>query len=958
MQIITNKDQGLLATPASQNGCEETKLKRQPLIPSLLLTGSVAMLVATPVQAQVAQVTAVRLNQTPNGLQVILETQDGRPLQTFTASNGRILIADIITTQLRLPEGNSFRANNPAPGINSLEVIPLDTNSIRVKIVGETDTPVAQIQRSDRDFVLSINTTPGTTATRPTPIAPRTSDPGLAVPPTAPTQPSESGVIVTPTQPTQPDREPGIVPPPTTPTQLDREPGAVVTPTQPTQPDREPSVVIPPTPPTQSTQEPLREETIELIVTATRTEQEITNIPRSVTVVTREQIQQQAAVSRNLTDVLSRTVPGFGPPNLGNRFNAQNLRGRPPQILIDGVPQQGNSANNVQLGYIDPASVERVEVVRGPTAIYGQGATGGTINIITRRPTEGKPRLTTEIGINTSLSNFFAKDSFGGVLNQSITGSEGIFDYAASFAGTITNSYFDASGSRIPSDNATSDDTRSLNFLGKVGVNLDPQQRLQLSVNYVDNKRDIQYSSDRSILDIPDRQIARAIRQPQNFIGTDDSGIESTLINLTYSHQNVLGSQVQVQGYYRQSSDLSIATDDRRLFSAAIGRFSSSEEVFGTRLQIETPLFNTVRLLWGADYEYQKNGALQQELFDPEAYDSSGGRTLQKIGQRDYRAAFDLADLGLFGQLQWDASDRLILSGGVRHERFNFSTGDFTPSFNRNFTPFTGDPIQGGELSFTDTLFNAGVVYKFTPQVSVFGNFAQGFSVPGFFSALTFVPEGFSIQRDIRELQPQKVDNYEIGVRGNWSNVQASIAGFYNYSDLGLSFVARPDGAVEYTRAPQRNYGFEATVDWQPAKKWQVGTTLSYTFGENDEDEDGNFLALRSFEVQPLKLTAYVENQTTPGWRNRLQLLYVGNRDDGFEVGKDPVAVNDYLLLDFISSIQLGRGTLFIGIENLLNNQYSSVFSQLLGGFSELNNRTDRGMTLSIKYQLNWWFYW
>ncbi len=939
-------------------------MKRQPLIPSLLLTSSVATLIAMPAQAQVAQVTNVRLNQTPSGLQVILETQDGRPLQSFTASNGRIFIADIITTQLRLPDGNSFRANNPAPGINSVEVIPLDTNSIRVRIVSETDTPVAQIQRSDRDFILSVNTTPGTTATRPTPTptTPQPVDPGLVVPPTDPNQPTqpgrEPGAVVTPTQPTptQPSREPDAVVTPTrpTPTQPSREPGAVVTPTRPTQPDRQPGIAVPPTTPSQTTQEPLREETIELIVTATRTEQEITDIPRSVTVVTREQIQQQTAVSRNLADILSRTVPGFGPPNLGNRFNGQNLRGRPPQILIDGVPQQGNSANNVQLGYINPASVERVEVVRGPTAIYGQGATGGTINIITRRPTEGRPVLTTEIGVNASLSNFLAKDSFGGTLTQSITGSQGIFDYAASFSGIITNSYYDASGLRIPSDNATSDDTRSLNFLGKVGVNFDPQQRLQLTVNYVDNERDIQYSSDRSILDIPDRQIARAIRQPQNYIGTDESGIESTLVNLTYSHENVLGSQVQVQGYYRQSSDLSIATDDRRLFSAVIGRFRSSEEVFGARLQIETPLFETVRLLWGVDYEYQKNGALQQELFDPEVYDSSGGRTFQKIGQRDYRAAFDLSDLGLFAQLQWDANDRLILSGGVRHSRFNFSTGDFTPTFNRNFTPFTGDPIQGGELDFSDTVFNTGVVYKITRETSVFANFAQGFSVPGFFSVLTFVPEGFSIQRDVRELQPQKVDNYEIGVRGNWSNVQASVAGFYNYSDLGLSLAVRPDGAIEYSRAPQRNYGVEATVDWQPARKWQVGASLAYTFGENDEDEDGEFIPLRSFEVQPWKLTAYVEHQTTPGWRNRLQLLYVGNRDDAFEVGQDPVAVNDYLLLDFISSIQLGRGTLFVGIENLLNNQYSSVFSQLLGGFSELNNRTDRGMTLSVKYQLTW----
>jgi iron complex outermembrane receptor protein len=902
------------------------------------------MLVATPAQAEVAQVTAVRLNQTPSGLQVILETQDGRrATESFTVSYGRIYIADIISTQLRLPDGRSFRADNPAPGINSVEVIPLDANSIRVRVISENDTPVAQIQRGDRTFILSVNTAPGTTAVRPSPTTPFPDQPGLPTPPIDPTQP---GVVI---PPTQPGREPGVTVSPTDPTQ----PGVTVSPTDPTGPRREPGVAVDPILPTVP-EDPTTEETIELIVTATRTAQEILNVPRSVTVISREQIQQQTTVTRNLGDILGRTVPGFGPPDFSNRFNAQTLRGRPPQILIDGVPQQGNSANNVQLRYIDPGSIERIEIVRGPTAIYGQGATGGTINVITRRPTEGRPRFTTEFGVNASLSNFLAGDSFGGNFSQSVTGSQGFIDYAANFSGNITNAFFDARGARIPSDNPTLDYTRSLSFFGKVGVNFTPEQRLQLSYNFANNWRDIQYASDRRILDIPGRQTARAIRQPQNFINTDDPRIRSSLVNLVYSNENIFGSQLQVQGYYRQSSDLSIASDNRAFFSEAIARFRSSEELYGGRLQIETPLFNTVRLLWGTDYEFQRNGALRQEIFDPEVFDRSGGRRFRRIGERNYRAPFDLSSLGLFAQAQWNANSRLILSGGIRHERFTFSVDDFTPAFNRDFTFFNGDPIRGGNLNFNDTLFNAGVVYKITPQFSAFANVAQGVSAPGFFSVLTFVPEGFRIDRDIRELQPQKVDNYEIGLRGIWSNIQASVAAFYNYSDLGLSLEARPDGAISYSRAPQRNYGFEAAVDWQPARRWQVGTTLTYTLGDSDEEGNGKFIPLRTFEVQPLKLTAYVQHQTTPGWSNRLQLLYVGSRDDAFKVGRDPVPVSSYALLDFISSIQVGKGTLSIGIENLLNNQYSSVFSQLLGGFSELSNRAERGTTISVKYQLTW----
>jgi iron complex outermembrane receptor protein len=58
-----------------------------------------------------------------------------------------------------------------------------------------------------------------------------------------------------------------------------------------------------------------------------------------------------------------------------------------------------------------------------------------------------------------------------------------------------------------------------------------------------------------------------------------------------------------------------------------------------------------------------------------------------------------------------------------------------------------------------------------------------------------------------------------------------------------------------------------------------VGVTATWTEGENNVNNDGKYLALNSITVAPLKLTAYVENQTLKGWRNRLQLLYSGNRE-------------------------------------------------------------------------------
>ncbi|WP_143589388.1 MULTISPECIES: TonB-dependent receptor plug domain-containing protein [Cyanophyceae] len=118
-------------------------------------------------------------------------------------------------------------------------------------------------------------------------------------------------------------------------------------------------------------------EVIELVVTATRTEEDPLDIPRSITVINRQQIEAQSAVSNNTADIISRFVPGLGAPNLSNRANAQTLRGRDFSVLIDGIPQRSNRSPNIQLEYIDPDQIERIEVVSGPTAIYGAEALGG-----------------------------------------------------------------------------------------------------------------------------------------------------------------------------------------------------------------------------------------------------------------------------------------------------------------------------------------------------------------------------------------------------------------------------------------------------------------------------------------------------------------------------------------------------------------------------------------------------
>ncbi|MBE9257618.1 type IV pilus secretin family protein [Dolichospermum sp. LEGE 00246] len=130
------------------------------------------LLAAQPVLAQLTQITDVKLNPIEGGISVILKTAAGNRPQVFTTKKDKSLIADVINAQLRLPKGDNFRQENPAPGIKIIEVKQLDANSIRVIVTGVDDAPSNQpVMRKDNNLTLGFTTTTNSTAstaTKPT----------------------------------------------------------------------------------------------------------------------------------------------------------------------------------------------------------------------------------------------------------------------------------------------------------------------------------------------------------------------------------------------------------------------------------------------------------------------------------------------------------------------------------------------------------------------------------------------------------------------------------------------------------------------------------------------------------------------------------------------------------------------------------------------------------------------
>lgn len=134
-------------------------MKKVQKISGIAVVG-MALLTAQPSFAAATQVTAVRLNEQGNELKLVLETQAGEEKpQVQTVKSGNDLVADIANTKLNLQSGESFRQDNPLPGIRALVVSQLDDNKVRVTVSGEKTAPNSQIlQENAQGLTLGIST--------------------------------------------------------------------------------------------------------------------------------------------------------------------------------------------------------------------------------------------------------------------------------------------------------------------------------------------------------------------------------------------------------------------------------------------------------------------------------------------------------------------------------------------------------------------------------------------------------------------------------------------------------------------------------------------------------------------------------------------------------------------------------------------------------------------------------
>lgn len=683
-------------------------------------------------------------------------------------------------------------------------------------------------------------------------------------------------------------------------------------------------------------------------VTAAREGGALDTLSRNVTVIPREAIEKQQETSHGVADLLSKVVPGMAPSSQTLTNSAQTLRGRNVLVLIDGVPMKTNRNISRDLFNITPSNIESIEVVHGGSSVYGGGAAGGVIYINTLKPKEGPPTFETTIAGSSSLTQI-DDDALSGRLDQKISGKSGAFDYLLSVSGEQTQGFFDAEGDRIPPEPSQGDlsDTGTVDLLGKLGYEFG-DQRLQATVSYLSAEQATNFISDPAVNAFPAGSVKA---RPLEGLQLDEqTSNENLVLNLDYTKEDLFGSKIQAQGYYRDYHSRFFPFDGRPFGGwNAIAQTFLDSEVYGGRLTVDTPITAIkgldAKLLWGTDINHEETEQ-PADIFNGGTFDASGGRVFTKTAAaRTFVPLTTTESYGVFGQLEVYPLDQLVLRGGVRHDWVNVRFPSFT-------TLGQGNQIDGGEIDYSETTVNAGAVFSPVDSIDIYANFAQSFELPDIGLQLRFAPAGFNV--DDSNLAPRITDNYEIGVRGSWRGLTAGIAGFYSESDQGA--VSIQNFSLVQQRTPERIYGVEARADYRFHERLAIGGTFSWLKGEQQAANSEEFVALNSFRIPPVKLTGYVEYSPYSWWDLRLQALYSGDRDDAADdgVGFGGRKVEDYTVVDLYSAFDIGYGTVKVGVENLLNNQYHTVFGQLLRDGRNTSHLAARGTTARVAYTFKW----
>ena len=677
----------------------------------------------------------------------------------------------------------------------------------------------------------------------------------------------------------------------------------------------------------------------EVVITANRIKEKKTDAVANVTIIDQKKLQQFIKIAPDMSHLIGMIEPAMSLSTNTTNNRYQNLRGRSILVLIDGIPQSTPlRATDRDIRSIDPAAVERIEIVKGATSIYGNGAIGGIMNIVTKKSPKNVI-LGGQTTIGASARDSFKENrGFGYRFNQQFYGNYKGFSYLVDAAMNQTGSAIDGTGEYI-SPRYGLGDVRTYNGLVKLGYQFDD-----------DNKVEAMYNFYQSLQNTPlVASGGKYLERPRiGVYDTKDPAAQDE--GMRYNHNAYIKFNSN-NIFKRTDLELSAFTQhqyaifDYRKHNARSPRWESSSgqatvkgEKYGIRTQLTSKvLFSEnvfTQLLYGADVLIDKTS---QPLVD-------GRYWMPEL--TSYNSAPFLQTKTTFFQYY-------VLKAGLRYDYIDVSVPNYEVLRLRNTDPRVY--VKGGDLTYNNLSPNIGIAYNQFKYFQPFISYSQGFSI-------------FDLGRTLRaakadvlskiNTEPVKTENYEAGAYAELSKyVHLSGSYFYTYSKLG-SDLKSVSGFWVVDRTPQKVYGFEVNADIFPTKWLTLGGSFISFEGKKKSTEDGDWDGYMSGTSIPApKATAYI--RVTPTEYSYLQVnyLHTGSRDR-FSPDNRGVYTEGEGIVYPIDLFSLSAGYTFnksfslaLGIENLTDKVYYTPASMLVARDAEYARGNGRYFNLSLTYR-------
>lgn len=680
------------------------------------------------------------------------------------------------------------------------------------------------------------------------------------------------------------------------------------------------------------TLEPSLIELDEVIVSTSKTEDYIKNSPYSELLISAKEIESKPLQS--FADIV-KNQPGVSLLRdgvWGTEISIRGLNRENIVTLIDGSRILTATDIAARLSMVNLNDIERIEIIKGASSsIYGSGATGGIVNIITKSPS-----LYNTFSINGNVSAQYNSvnnlSSFNGLLY-----SGGSF-WASKFAG----SYRKADNIQTPLGELKNSQFEDYSFTGS--LNVLPVTNQKLSVDYqlfkandvgipgasvFPNNADVRYPFEKRELISAGYEIQNISKMFYKF-------------SAKYSYQ-FIARDVENIPHTVQMVPGSGSTPARRVSVLKItpGADHKSNNIL---LQGNLLLADWNNLIIGMDYWDRKYEGHREKYQKIEVLDSTGqvvNTTNKVIGEKPLPNS-SYSSLGVFAQDGMNLlKDKLDLNLGVRYDYINI-TGEktFNPEYeivngNLNNNP-TGQQIIWNDVKSNNSSFssNLGLKYSLSPMINITIGFAYSFRSPSLEERFQFIDQGSLVRIGNPNLKPEEGKSADFGFRLYADNLKIITSIYYNYfnnlvSEVRGTFEGR-NATFKTNIGEARIYGFDLSSEYNFINDYVFYTAFAYTKGD-DVTSGGNLP-----EIPPLNGTVGI----------KFNLFDFANADvsstlfaEQGDVASGELKTPGYAIFNFVlSSMPIDftsvKIKVFAGVENLFDKSYRNHLSTTRGNLT------------------------